>query len=263
VSSVPPPPPPPPPPSAPPPVGWNPATPGAQRRRIRWGIGDAIAAFVVGLVVSLVAAAFVLDPDHPNRPTTLIVLIAAQNFAIIGWLALTARRKGLGSLRSDFGLQLRRPVADWLADAKWLFAGVGLQLAALLPIGLLETIYGHTAQQDVVKTADRASGWQVPLLALCIVLLAPLTEELLFRGTLLRSLQRRVTPTAAVLVSAVAFGLVHALGDPSVGTVIALPAIVLLGVVSGYQAATTGNLSRSILLHVGFNALSVVFLFTN
>jgi hypothetical protein len=44
---------------------------------------------------------------------------------------------------------------------------------------------------------------------------------------------------------------------------IAMPAIILLGIVSGYQAAQTGNLSRSILLHVGFNALSVVFLFTN
>jgi membrane protease YdiL (CAAX protease family) len=55
---------------------------------------------------------------------------------------------------------------------------------------------------------------------------------------------------------------VHALGDPSVGTLIALPAIILLGVVSGYQAAKTGNLSRSIMLHMGFNALSAVLLFT-
>ena len=101
------------------------------------------------------------------------------------------------------------------------------------------------------------------MLALTIVLLAPLTEELLFRGTLLRSLLRKVSPAVAVLISAVVFGLVHALGDPSVGTVIAMPAIILLGIVSGWQAARTGNLSRSILLHVGFNALSVVFLFTN
>ena len=43
-----------------------------------------------------------------------------------------------------------------------------------------------------MKTADRASGWQIPVLALAIVLLAPLTEELLFRGTLLRSLLRKV-----------------------------------------------------------------------
>jgi membrane protease YdiL (CAAX protease family) len=229
---------------------------------VRWGIGDAIAAFAVGIGVSLVAGVFVVDPNHPNRPNTLIVLLCAQNFAIIGWLALVARRKGTGTLRSDFGLELIRPAAAWISDLPWFFVGIGIQLLALLPIGLLEQIYGHTAQQDVVKTADRASGWQVPVMALAIVLLAPLTEELLFRGTLLRSLLRKVEPTAAVLVSAVVFGLVHALGDPSIGTVIALPAIIALGVVSGYQAASTGNLSRSILLHVGFNALSVVFLFT-
>jgi membrane protease YdiL (CAAX protease family) len=236
--------------------------PGA-RRLVRWGIGDVVAAFAIGILVSVVVGVFVVDPDHPNRPNTLIVLICAQNFAIIAWLAMVARRKGTGSLRSDFGLEIRRPAAAWLSDLPWFFVGIGLQLVALLPIGLLETIYGHTAEQDVVKTADRASGWQVPVLALTIVLLAPLTEELLFRGTLLRSLLRKVTPTVAVLISAVVFGLVHALGDPSIGTMIAMPAIILLGIVSGYQAAQTGNLSRSILLHVGFNALSVVFLFTN
>ena len=216
---------------------------------------------MVGLVVSLIAAAFVIDPDHPNQPRTLLVLICAQNFAIIAWLAVVARRKGTGSLRSDFGLVLRRSPAAWFSDVPWFFAGIGLQLAALIPIGLLNALYGHTAKQDVVKTADRAGGWQIPALALAIVVLAPLTEELLFRGTLLRSLLRKTSPELAVLISAVAFGLVHAVGDPSVGTIIALPAIVLLGIVSGYQAVKTRNLSRSILLHMGFNALSVVILF--
>ena len=229
---------------------------------MRWGIGDAIAAFAVGLAVSLIAGVFVVDPDHPNRPTTLIVLICAQNFAIIAWLALVARRKGTGSLASDFGLRLRRPVAAYVADLPWFFIGVGLQLVALIPIAVLESVYGHTAKQDVVKSADLASGWQIPVLALTIVILAPLTEELLFRGALLRSLLRKTTPTMAVLVTGVVFGLVHAIGDPSIGTMIALPAIILLGIVSGYQAARTGNLTRSILLHVGFNLLSVIFLFT-
>jgi membrane protease YdiL (CAAX protease family) len=75
-------------------------------------------------------------------------------------------------------------------------------------------------------------------------------------------LLRKVSPDVAVFVAAVVFGLVHALGDPSVGTLIALPAIILLGVVSGYQAVRTGELSRSIMLHMGFNALSAVLLFT-
>jgi membrane protease YdiL (CAAX protease family) len=228
---------------------------------VRWGIGDVIAAFAVGAVVSAIAGIPIVDPNHPNRPTTLIVLVCVQNFVIIGWLAMVARRKGTGTLRSDFGLQLRRPAAAWLSDLPYLFIGVGLQLLAFIPLGLLQEIYGHTEKQDVVKSADHAAGWQIPVLALAIVLLAPITEELLFRGALQRSLLRKFDPTIAVFVTALVFGLVHALGDPSIGTIIALPAIVMLGVVSGYQAASTGNLSRSILLHVGFNLLTVVLLF--
>jgi membrane protease YdiL (CAAX protease family) len=228
---------------------------------VRWGIGDVIAAFAVGAVVSAIVGLPLVDPDHPNRPNTLIVLVCVQNFVIIAWLAMVARRKGTGTLRSDFGLQLRRPGGAWLSDLPYLFLGVGLQLLAFIPLGLLQEIYGHTEKQDVVKSADHATSWQIPVLALAIVLLAPITEELLFRGALLRSLLRKFDPTIAVFVTALVFGLVHALGDPSIGTVIALPAIVMLGVVSGYQAASTGNLSRSILLHVGFNALTVVLLF--
>ena len=121
------------------------------------------------------------------------MLICAQNFAIIAWLALVARRKGTGSLRGRL-----RPRAASAGGgvvrrrARGSSLGIGLQLVALLPIGLLESVYGDTAKQDVVKTADRASGWQIPVLALAIVLLAPLTEELLFRGTLLRSLLRKI-----------------------------------------------------------------------
>jgi membrane protease YdiL (CAAX protease family) len=236
--------------------------PGA-RPRIRWGIGDAIAAFVVGLVVSAIAGLLILDPDHPHDPGTLIVLLATQNFAIIAWLAMVARRKGTGSLRRDFGLTLRPARGAWFNDIPWFFAGIGLQIAALIPIGLLNSLYGHTAKQDVVKTADVAHGWQIPVIALGIVVLAPITEELLFRGALLRSLLRKTSPDAAVFVSAGVFGLVHVIFDPTVGSLIALPAIILLGVVSGCQAVKTGNLSRSILLHMGFNALTAVVLFTH
>jgi hypothetical protein len=230
--------------------------------RVRWGLWDPLWAFLIGLAAALVVGVFVVDPDDPDRPATLIALLFAQNLAVIAWLALTARRKGTGSMRDDFGLELRRPARAWLADVPYLFFGVGLQIVAVLPIYWLERIYGHEAEQSVVEVADNASTWEVPLLAIGIVLLAPLAEELLFRGVLLRALCRKYSPTLAVFVSALVFGLVHAAGDPSVGTLIALPALVLVGLVCGYQAVRTGTLSRSILIHMGFNALSAVVLFT-
>jgi hypothetical protein len=244
----------------PPPPVAQPFAQGA-RPQIRWGLGDFFAAFFVGLGVSVAAAAVFVNTENPNDPTTLLVLLASQNFAIIAWLAMVARRKGRGTLRADFGLTLRPARGGWFDDVPFFFAGIGIQLAVLAPIGLLNALYGHHAEQAVVSTADKALGWQIPLIVLGIVVLAPVTEELLFRGVLLRSLLRRTTPDRAVFISAGIFGVVHVLGDPSVGSLIALPAIILLGVVSGYQATKTGNLSRSIMLHMGFNALSALLLF--
>ena len=74
---------------------------------------------------------------------------------------------------------------------------------ALLPVQLLIEIHGDTAKQDVVKAADRASGIEVPLVILAVAVLAPVAEELLFRGALLRALMRKTTPGWAVFVSAV------------------------------------------------------------
>jgi len=212
--------------------------------------------------VSIVVGLAVVNPDHPDDPTTLVVLLLAQNLPIIGWLALVARRKGTGSLRGDFGFTLRPVDGRWSECVGWFLGGIGLQLAVLIPSGLLTVIYGHHAEQEVATSASHASAWQVPLMVFGVVVLAPVTEELLFRGALLRSLLRRSSPDAAVLVSAGVFAGVHLIGDPSIGSLIAVPAIMLLGVVSGYEATKTGNLSRSMLLHMGFNALSAVLLFT-
>jgi membrane protease YdiL (CAAX protease family) len=219
---------------------------------VRWGTWDFVLAFLAGIGGSIVAAAFVVNA---SKPVQLVVLLVGQNFTIIGYLYWAARAKGLGSLRADFGFEVH------LTDVSWFFWGIGIQLLALIPTALLVAVHGQTAKQDVVKTADSARGAIIPFIVLGVAVLAPVTEELLFRGALLRSLLRRMTPDRAVFVTAVVFGLVHALGDPSVGTLIALPVIMLLGVVSGYQAVRTGNLSRSVMLHMGFNTLTVVLLF--
>jgi hypothetical protein len=99
------------------------------------------------------------------------------------------------------------------------------------------------------------------LLVVTVLLIAPVAEELMFRGVLLRSLLRRVDAGAAVFVSALAFGLVHLL-DFTVGSLIAFPVLVLFGVIAGWLAVKSGDLGRSVLFHVGFNAFTAVALIT-
>lgn len=225
---------------------------------MRWGVGDAVWAFVFGTLVSVFAAAFVLDA---STPVQLVVLLFSQDLAIIAYLVGVARWRGMGSLRADFGLRFDRDA--WSpGDLAFFGVGIALQVAWLAPLQLLQDVYGHTAKQAVVNDASKAHGVVVVLTVLGVALLAPLTEELLFRGALLRALLRRTRPEYAVFVSAVAFGIVHIVGDLSIGSLMALPAIISLGLLSGYQAVRTGTLTRSVLLHIGFNALSVVFIFT-
>ena len=132
-----------------------------------------------------------------------------------------------------------------------------LQVISLGLVGLLDQVAGHLDQQQAVETLEKSHGPELVFVVLGVAFFAPLVEELLFRGLLLRALLRRTTPVAAVLISSVLFAGVHLL-DPS--TLPLMAPLLLLAVISAIRAVRTGDLSQSILLHVGFNLLSAVVL---
>jgi membrane protease YdiL (CAAX protease family) len=231
----------------------------AAATRVRWGIPDVAIAWLAGLIGAVAlggiaaAALDVPDDEIADDVGLFLATLAGQTILVVLVLVLVARSKGRGSLTRDFGLTVR------LRDAGWLAAGVGLQVGLGLALYPISELYGRDDAQSVVDLLEDTSGAGLAGFAVAVVLVAPVVEELLFRGALLRALLRRTTPAWAVFVSALAFALVHPLGDPEIGSVIVVPAILALGLVSGYQAVRTGNLSRSIMLHVGFNLLTVAF----
>lgn len=225
-------------------------------RPVRWGLGDAALVWLGGLVVATVATSVSLALRQRTAgldldALDLVVGLVAQNLAIIGGLVLVSRRRGLGTLRADFGLALHP--RDW----PWLAAGVLLQVVGSGLVELVDRVAGGLREQEAARVLDRADGPELALLVLGVSLLAPLTEELLFRGLLLRSLARRFGAVVAVVASAATFAGVHLL-DPATAPL--LVPLALLGLVSGIRAVRTGELSQSLLLHAGFNLLSVVVL---
>jgi uncharacterized protein len=121
----------------------------------------------------------------------------------------------------------------------------------------LRNLAGHE-NQDVVNQLEKAGGAKLAVLALVAGLLAPVCEELMFRGLLQRALRRRLAPAPAIAITAAAFALAHPLLDWSLGTFAIVPALFALALVSGIAAEETGDLSVSILLHMGFNLVTVV-----
>ena len=218
-------------------------------------------AWLAGVLASLFALPLA-DPDLSTSDQPVRFILAAlflQNLGIVVALMVISDRKGQRSLGRDFGLvwpfdRMRPgPVLGWIG------AGAALSILAsvlLRPIAELGNL--DESAQEVSKTVERAGGPGLVLLMLGVVLVAPVVEELLFRGALLRALQRRFSLPLAVFISAAVFAGVHVVGDP--GSYYVVPGLMLLGLVSGYEAARRGDLSRSVLLHVGFNLLSAVAL---
>jgi membrane protease YdiL (CAAX protease family) len=223
---------------------------------VRWGLGDVLWVWFFGLAVGAVVGSIAiairgresgLDPDGLDLAIGLI----AQNGVILAALVWVSRKKGLGTLRQDFGLVVR--VSDW----PWLAAGVLIQVVSVGAIELLQQVAGELPEQQAADTVKHSQGPELVLVVLGVALLAPVVEELLFRGLLLRSLLRKTTPVISVVVSAVVFAGVHLL-DPNTATLLA--PLLLLAVISAIRAVRTGDLSQSILLHIGFNLLSAVVL---
>jgi uncharacterized protein len=225
-----------------------------QRVGIRWGLPDVLVAWIVALVGAVIVT-IPFGEDAADDVTALIVGLLAQNGVIVAWLAFVSARKGLGSLRRDFGFTIRA------RDGLWLLAGVGLQIAtsiATLPLVLVADL--DEPGQEVVQSFSDATGIERLIFALAVVAVGPAVEELLFRGALLRSLARRTSVGWAVFGSSLIFAAVHPLLDPSVGTLAIMPGLLAFALVAGQRAVATGSLSQPIMLHTGFNLLTVLFL---
>ena len=84
-----------------------------------------------------------------------------------------------------------------------------------------------------------------------LVVIAPITEETLFRGIILRGLLSRYRPATAVSLSAFLFGVIHA--NPW-----QLLSAFFLGLVFGWFYLRTGSLLLCVLAHAMANGLSLV-----
>lgn len=234
------------------------APPGTDRPRaprIRWGIPDAALVWVGAAIVGSLAQIPVAgrSMDEIGELYKFGVLLPAQQLPVLMALVLVTRLKGRGSLRRDFGFEVRRE------DARAAWLGPALQVGLwilMLPLALLTR---DEAQQQLLQDLeDSTSILPVLLFAFGAVVMAPVIEETLYRGLLLRSLLRRFGPGTSIFVSAVVFAAVHPLGDPN--TFRSVPALVALGLVLGVAAVRTGSLSRPILIHGAFNLTTMVLI---
>ncbi len=226
----------------------------------RWGVADVVVAFVVGQIASLlgfvVYAAIRGVPLDSVDPAELgigeVALLQIPLWVgLLGVPLIATRLRGNGPVR-DLGLWMRSSdVSIGLA------IGVACQLVLVPLVSLPIFIFTDTDQSALEAPAreltDKAHGAGVVVLALVVVVAAPIAEEVFYRGMLQRTLMRHWPAWPSMIVTAVAFGASHFQG-------LQFPALAAFGLVLSYLAHRTGRLGRNIWAHVGFNATTVVLL---
>jgi CAAX protease family protein len=229
---------------APPPV----AEPGPRRFPYsNWGPWAAllgvVAALATGVVLGIPGA---LIGHKPNGNLTTFGNVFVQAATALGFLlvpmALAARRGASGpqEIFGRLGVRRFKPSA-----VKWMAAAVGAYL-------LFATLYSVLILEPHQK--DIAEGFgAVPVKVFLIVVAAPISEEVCFRGMLFGGLRERLPRLAAALVCGLIFGGLHALTG-----VTAVPPLIVFGFLLALLYEKTGSIVPGILLHMLNNSVALL-----
>lgn len=219
-----------------------------------------VAAFLLLQVVAGVAAlGYALAMDGGARPPLAVMQDLAAFALPMIWALVITEIFLLGLL----WLYLRK--GDRMAAVhldRWskmpLILTVGIA-AILIGAGLgFNWAYGEYVVPNIEVQAElrrlfAAIPDTVPnsiLLFVTIAVVAPLLEEILFRGLLQNALSKRLPVWAAIALSALIFGAMHM-------DFYAMPPLVLMGAIFGVIYHLTGSLRVTIVLHMINNAAAL------
>jgi membrane protease YdiL (CAAX protease family)/uncharacterized RDD family membrane protein YckC len=215
--------------------GWRPIT-------VLWGI-----LAVIGLLTIEAGVVAAFDPELESL---------ASKLAVQGLLAVTLIGVALGfaGLRSSARSALRGLGLRGFAGS-----AIGLAAVAYIAYVLFAAIYFQLVQpeqEDITRDLGFDERGLGPVLAaVLIVALAPLSEEIFFRGFMFGGLRRRFPLWAAAAISGAVFGLLHYTGPDSIGVV---PQLAVLGILLAWLYERTGSLWPPTILHVFNNGIALV-----
>ncbi len=241
--------------------GLAPAAPPQEADRLRWL--DLLPVIVFTLLGIILVSAVLVGLARSNRGLvranleTISLTTALAIYCAVGaGIAVALRR-----LRAPMAfLRLRWPTPRDLGLTILFWAPLYLGIIIISVASAVLFNSGRLIPSNSrLVFVQRPGGIGLLLLALLVTAVAaPICEEIFFRGMLFRLLQTRVPLWAAVLLSALAFGLAHA--SPAVSPAL-LPTFVYMGVVLAVVYVRTGWLTNTILLHALNNAIATVVVY--
>ena len=210
------------------------------------GTKSAISVYLMSMLAALpvgIAAAFCCEFIEFLTKTTInsttwtmaIYMLAAELYMI-------------HKCRKKFHLRVRLEKIQKMPKAIIFLLAFLVGLFQFIPMTTLENFMDLPDQleQDFVNLAHNPIG----ILTLCII--APIAEEYLFRGLMMRKMLRwNISPWYAIIASSILFGLIHL--NPA-----QIPGAIILGIVMAWMCYRTRSLIPGIIIHITNNTLCLI-----
>lgn len=207
--------------------------------------------FVVSLVISVFVSISMVKPDgsfdmeaYMEKANAAVgaaiyyILIAAGIITLAAfWIVTLIRKK---NLMKEVSLVKFNPVAA----IPVLFAGIAFNF--LISYGLSVIPFPQSWVDSYAAKSGELLGGTGIAMWIALVIMAPLVEEITFRGFVYSRLKNGMAKWIAVILTSLIFGIAH-------GSIIWLIYTFVFGLVLIYILERGGSLWLSILFHMGFN----------
>jgi uncharacterized protein len=238
----------------------RPDDPAGPEAGVPWGFADALFVFALSyLLAGLISPALrtVLDPELARGlffPLSLMLFAVCTVVyvrlrypealpALLGWATFTWRHVGAG-----------------LVHGLVAFFIINVGFAALVQLIVVTTGGELPMAQRSLREATRDPRFGYIVIA-SSVLVAPLAEEVFFRGFLFQGLRARLAAWPAIGISAYLFGLAHFQGlDNLAGSLYALVVLSTFGMYLAWMLERRGHLATTMTMHAVFNTLATAFI---
>lgn len=194
---------------------------------------------VMAVIAAVSGGAGSLAERMSSGPMSALSYALSMTLTIVGVLIYRKLRRGKGKM---FRLSMRgfNPMLILWGFVLVLITGIVIEpVLNLFPESFL----------DLLNQMGANGGWSVLMLAV----LAPVMEEVLFRGILLEAVREKYSSGRAIVVSALMFGVIHIIPQQVVNAFV-------IGLILGFIYVRTDSLWPVIIIHALNNAMAYVIM---
>ena len=183
-----------------------------------------------------------------NRLFISQIMQTAITIGLIAFFLIKVRKQKF----SDIGL---KPFVElrWLPLA--LAGGVLLYVLTAFLLGILTVLFPELAEPQNVSNiiAESQTTWEIIAVVISVAILAPLGEELLFRGYIYHSLAPNYSPLVSMLITSLVFGAMHL-------DFLRFIPLSFVGLFLNIVAVKSKSIYGSIIMHAAWNMVMVIML---